>query len=70
MSIHFLHRAAVLPKAPPALFPDKLDDLLAERQGTDRLAGHAALIWRGDFEERLDRWADRLTARIEKADKS
>ncbi len=68
MTLHFLHRAVVVPKA-TVLFPDKLDDLLSERQATNRLAHHAALIWRPDFEERLDRWADRLTARIDREPK-
>ena len=54
----------------PKLFPPTLDGLLAERQATDRLAHHAALIWRPDFEERLDSWAERLTARIETEDKA
>ncbi|WP_296222693.1 hypothetical protein [uncultured Sphingomonas sp.] len=71
MTLHFLHRAVVVPKA-PVLFPDKLDDLLAERVQSQRI-GDLAYFGRlaaSDLVAVHDRWADRLTARIDREDKA
>lgn len=65
MSIHFLHRAAVVPKAPPALFADKLDDLLSERRDACRSAIRAKTeAERVRFTSLAHRISERISRRV------
>lgn len=68
MTLHFLHRAVVVPKAPvPVLIPADMDDLLSQRAYAHNLTMHLLasshpyeLVRReGDFWDRLDAIARR-----------
>lgn len=50
----------------PILFPTDMDDLLTERFDAAILSIGAILRGRNDFADLYERWADRLTVRIDR----